>query len=84
MYGGGDRADKVWSTQDESSFYARAPRHMHLPLLAALWTGQRQGDLLRLKWFACDVPRPAGNGRHTPCNCWVHGGGDRLHHGAQA
>jgi integrase len=54
MYGGSDRADKVWSTQDESSFYERAPRHMHLPLLAALWTGQRQGDLLRLKWFSYD------------------------------
>jgi integrase len=54
MYGGGNRADKVWSAQDESSFYARAPRHMHLPLLAALWTGQRQGDLLRLKWFSYD------------------------------
>jgi integrase len=54
MYGGGDRADKIWTSQDESSFYARAPRHMHLPLLAALWTGQRQGDLLRLKWFSYD------------------------------
>ena len=27
---------------------------MHLPLLAALWTRQRQGDLLRLKWFSYD------------------------------
>lgn len=27
---------------------------MHLPLLLALWTGQRQGDLLRLSWSAYD------------------------------
>src|SRR5262249_45522223 len=29
-----------------------APSHLHLPLLLALWTGQRQGDLLRLPWSA--------------------------------
>jgi hypothetical protein len=27
---------------------------MHLPMLIALWTGQREGDLLRLTWFAYD------------------------------
>ena len=27
---------------------SQAPAHLHLPLLLALWTGQRQGDLLRL------------------------------------
>jgi integrase len=32
----------------------RAPAHLHLPLLLALWTGQRQGDLLRLPWSAYD------------------------------
>jgi integrase len=26
--------------------------HLHLPLILALWTGQRQGDLLRLPWSA--------------------------------
>src|SRR6516164_5667888 len=30
----------------------RAPAHLHLPLILALWTGQRQGDLLRLPWSA--------------------------------
>ena len=28
--------------------------HLHLPLTLALWTGQRQGDLLRLTWSAYD------------------------------
>jgi integrase len=33
---------------------AKAPAHLHLPLMLAIWTGQRQGDLLRLKWDAYD------------------------------
>jgi hypothetical protein len=33
---------------------ASGPGHLHLPLLLALWTGQRQGDLLRLPWSAYD------------------------------
>jgi integrase len=48
------RADKIWSAEDEAAFYARAPQHLHLPLTLALWTGQRQGDLLRLSWSAYD------------------------------
>ena len=39
---------------DEAAFFERAPAHLHLPLLLALWTGQRQGDLLRLPWSAYD------------------------------
>lgn len=50
----GSRADKVWSLEDEANFVAKAPWHLQLPLLLALWTGQRQGDLLRLPWSAYD------------------------------
>jgi integrase len=50
----GTRADKIWTADDEAAFLARAPAHLHLPLLLALWTGQRQGDLLRLPWSAYD------------------------------
>jgi integrase len=50
----GSRADKTWSPEDERLFLERAPKHLHLPLLLALWTGQRQGDLLRLPWSAYD------------------------------
>lgn len=49
-----DRTDKVWTQADEQAFLASAPEHMRLPLLLALWTGQRQGDLLRLTWTAYD------------------------------
>src|SRR5262249_14276375 len=48
------RADKIWTADDEATFLARAPQHLHLPLTLALWTGQRQGDLLRLPWSAYD------------------------------
>lgn len=48
------RAEHVWSDADEAAFLAAAPRHMRLPLILALWTGQRQGDLLRLPWTAYD------------------------------
>jgi integrase len=48
------RSDKVWTDADEAVFLARAPKHLHLPLILGLWTGQRQGDLLRLPWSAYD------------------------------
>jgi integrase len=54
LYRAGARADNVWTAADEAAFLERAPTHLHLPLLLALWTGQRQGDLLRLPWSAYD------------------------------
>jgi integrase len=50
----GTRADFVWGVEDEAAFLEHAPAQLHLPLLLALWTGQRQGDLLRLPWSAYD------------------------------
>jgi integrase len=50
----GSRVDNIWTDDDEKAFLASAPTHLHLPLLLALWTGQRQGDLLRLPWSAYD------------------------------
>ena len=52
LYRSGARVDKIWTTDDEASFLKHAPSHLHLPLLLALWSGQRQGDLLRLPWSA--------------------------------
>ena len=54
LYRGGGRAEKIWTAADEAAFLERAPAHLHLPLLLALWTGQRQGDLLRLPWSGYD------------------------------
>src|SRR5262245_32867280 len=50
----GSRRDKVWTDDDEAAFLEKAPGHMHLPFLLAIWTAQRQGDLLRLPWTAYD------------------------------
>ena len=50
----GSRAEKIWTDADEAAFLERAPGHLHLALTLALWTGQRQGDLLRLPWGAYD------------------------------
>lgn len=48
------RVDKIWTLDDEEAFLKSAPAHLHLPLLLALWTGQREGDLVRLPWSAYD------------------------------
>jgi integrase len=50
----GSRRDNIWTASDETAFFERAPARLHLALLLALWTGQRQGDLLRLPWSAYD------------------------------
>ncbi|MEN5300246.1 tyrosine-type recombinase/integrase [Brucella sp. TWI559] len=52
----GTRADKVWTFDDEQLFLEKAPPHLHLALILALWTGQRQGDL-SLTWQAYDGQR---------------------------
>lgn len=49
-----NRNDAIWTDADEAAFLAKAPAHLHLALTLALWTGQRQGDLLRLTWTAYD------------------------------
>jgi integrase len=49
-----DRTDLIWTDNDVATFLEKAPAHLHLPLMLALWTGQRQGDLLRLPWSAYD------------------------------
>ena len=50
----GSRAEKIWTAEDEAAFLKLAPAHLHLPLMLALRTGQRQGDLLRLPWSVYD------------------------------
>lgn len=49
-----ERSDAVWTDEDEAAFLSKAPRHLQMALTMALWTGQRQGDLIRLTWSAYD------------------------------
>lgn len=45
-----DRSDKIWLPEHIEAFRAVADSSLTLALELALWTGQRQGDLLRLGW----------------------------------
>mgnify|MGYP002651770924 FL=1 len=49
-----DRTDKIWQDADVASFLKVAAPELALAMMLALWTGQRQGDLLRLPWSAYD------------------------------
>ena len=48
------RKDNIWSDEQVAAFKAKAPARMVLALELARWTGQRQGDLLKLTWTAYD------------------------------
>ena len=59
----GTRADKIWTPEHIETFLVgsvvdgqrlEAPPHLVQALMLGLWTGQRQGDLLRLRGFAYD------------------------------
>jgi len=45
-----DRSEIVWTADDIRAFCGVASVELQAALLLALWTGQRQGDLLRLTW----------------------------------
>jgi integrase len=49
-----DRTDKIWRDEDVIGFLATAAPELAKAMMLALWTGQRQGDLLRLPWSAYD------------------------------
>lgn len=48
------RRDIIWTPEQIAQFRSRAPEHMVRAMMLAVWTGQRQGDLLRLLWSAYD------------------------------
>lgn len=48
------RAEIVWAHDAEAALLAVAPHRIWLAYMLAVWTGQRQGDLLRLSWRAYD------------------------------
>lgn len=48
------RSDSIWTDADEEALLNVAPDRIRLAYLLAIWTGQRQGDLLRLTWNAYD------------------------------
>ena len=52
-----DRSDKLWLPEHLEAFRAVASPEMRLALELALWTGQRQSDLLKLGWSSYDGER---------------------------
>jgi integrase len=50
----GSRADRIWSDEQLAGVAAAAPDYLKLAVTLAIWTGQRQGDLLRLRWSDYD------------------------------
>lgn len=52
-----DRSNKLWLDHHIKAFRAVAPPEMVLAMDLALYTGQRQGDLLRLTWSSYDGQR---------------------------
>lgn len=68
-----DRTDKIWTPEHVEAFTAIASSEMALALYLALYTGQRQGDLLRLTWNNYDgaelrLKQSKGN-RHVVVPC---------------
>lgn len=49
-----DRIDKLWQEEDLAKLFAVCSAEIFDAVMLALWTGQRQGDLLKLTWFASD------------------------------
>lgn len=52
-----DRAEKIWTAAEIARFRDNASPELWYALMLALWTGQREGDLLRLPWSAYDSAR---------------------------
>lgn len=50
----GTRRDAIWTDAQVAAFTAAASPKLRLAMELARWTGQRQGDLLRLTWTAYD------------------------------
>ncbi len=50
----GSRVDKTWSEQEIDKFVTTAPSHFVIAFMLALWTGQREGSLVKLRWSAYD------------------------------
>lgn len=49
-----DRSEKIWTSEDIKKFCESASQELQAVLMLALWTGQRQADLLKLTWANYD------------------------------
>ncbi len=49
--------DAIWSPDQFAAFSSAADDRMALAMMLALWSGQRQGDVLAMKWSDIDAGR---------------------------
>lgn len=49
-----DRSEMIWTEADISKFMAHAPLELQQALILAIHSGQRYGDLIRLRWSDYD------------------------------
>lgn len=69
-----DRSAFVWTEADLSKFMATAPVELQQALILAIHTGQRYGDLIRLRWADYDGQaitlrqRKTGASVYVPCS----------------
>ncbi len=49
-----DRAEVIWEAEHIKAFASVASDELYFALVLALWTAQRQGDLIRLTWSQYD------------------------------
>jgi integrase len=50
----GSRVDKIWSDEQVEQYIRLAPSNMVVALMLGLWTGQREGSLVNLRWSDYD------------------------------
>ena len=55
--GAAHRAEAIWTEDHEERLLSVASAELKLAFILAIYTGQRQGDLLRLPWSAYDGSR---------------------------
>ena len=81
-----DRTDKFWGDAEIAALLSVASPEIKLALVLALWTGQRQGDLLRLPWSSYDGShlrlRQSKTGRRIVDACRRAAEGASGRHGA--
>jgi integrase len=55
----------LWEREELTNYYATAPEHLILPILIAEWTGQRQGDILKMRLSKTDGLVPWYDGTYV-------------------
>jgi len=77
-----DRSEFIWTEADLAKFMETAPLELQQALILAIHTGQRYGDLIRLRWadydgeaITCARTRPAPASTSLPlrlsAGCWA-------------